>query len=327
MFFKKKERLAFERLSPTDRLEDLFLNHILPQFAGHDVSYVKSLRCLRFKKELFHFEVYWEQRRYNTRQSDAKFGMRCSLFSAPYRKWEKKYYKPTDSLANTPIDGRQFHRIDSFDEEEYTVSSYALNFKTRKKLAAIISKNINSHLTEYFSYFEAWDDKAILKLRNTLHTFPQTVPLVITDFLILQDRLQDAWTYLDTHDQWYKTFIDQEKSGGEGLNHVWGPPYYARKEKLASLLGLEYMSGVVRPNPDLEPRDDDSIPDYPRSQTREQARQIKARDKAFNDALKACIKGTGWQMAQGEIFRQDGDWFVSNLPTLGYERGVKMRWT
>lgn len=327
MFFKNKDKLAFERLSPTERLETFFSNRILTQFNSPDVSYVKSKRCVRFKKDLFHLEIYWEQQGNKSRQTDARFQMRCALFSTPYRKWEKTYYQPMQSRVNTPIDGRRFHQLEAFDSSELVSQRYALNFKSQKKLATVIAKNINLHLTDYFASFEGWDDKAIAMLEDTRHSFRQTVPLVITDFLILQDRPQDAWNYLDTHDQWYKHFIKLEKNGGEGLNHIWGPPYYARKEKLSTLLGLDYTAGKVTPDPDVALKTENERPVYPLSKTREQAREIKARNKAFNDALKEAVKGTAWRFARGTIFKQDGDWFVSNFPSLGYGRGVDMRWT
>lgn len=161
MFFKNKDKLAFERLLPTERLEAFFSDWIMPQFKSHDVSYVKSKRCLRFKKDLYHLEIYWEQQGNKSRQNDARFQMRCALFSTPYRKWEKKFYKPMQSLVSTPIDARGFHQLESFDSSKLVSHRYALNFKSRKKLAAVITKNINLHLTEYFASFDAWDDRAI----------------------------------------------------------------------------------------------------------------------------------------------------------------------
>jgi len=330
MIFKNRDKFAFQRLSAVDRLEGLFLNRVLPQFETHDVSYVKSKRCLRFKNDLFHLEINWEQGRYNPLDSDTQFGMQCRLYSTPYRKWEKTYYQLTKSLIGTPIDMRAFHRLDSFDSSDCVHGRYTLSFKTQKKIAAIVSNNINSHLTDYFAAFENWDDKAISMLENTKHVFRQTVPLVSTDFLILQDRFQEAWDYLDKHDAWYKEFLEREKNGGEGLNSTWGPPYYARKEKLAAILGLKYTPGKLKPNPEiarLAQLEADGIPAYPETRTREQAREIKRRNKVFQDALKAAVKGTGWRFAGGTIFKSEKDWFVSNMPGLGFGRGAYMRWT
>jgi len=240
MFFKNKEKLAFQRTLPTERLHFLFEDMILPQIKSPNATYIKSKRTTRFKKKLFHFEVAWDQWRTNTRQNDTKFQIRCGLYSSAYRKWEKEYYKLDKSLISTPIGGLSFHKLPAFDASEAIHQGYALNFKNRKKVAAVIAKNIDAHVSDFFSAFENWDDKAITMLEETKHPFfPQTTPLVITDFFILRGLISDARDYLDSHDQWYKNFIEQEKNGGEGLNDLWGPPYYLRKARLAELLELD----------------------------------------------------------------------------------------
>jgi len=239
MFFKNKDKIEFQRMLPTERLHSLFRDVVFSQIKSPKPKYIKSIRSLRFERELFHFEIAWDQHRRNTRYNDSGFQVRCSLFSKPYRKWEKKFYDLPKSLVSTPIGGLSFRKIDGFDATGFVGQSYHLNFKNRKQLASVIAKNIDSHFSNFFSSFENWDDNAISKLEETQHRFfPQTIPLVITDFLILQNRLDEAWTYLDTHDQWYKKFIKQEENDGEGLNDMWGPPYYHRKNKLESLLGL-----------------------------------------------------------------------------------------
>lgn len=237
MFFKNKEKTEFEKTLPTDRLQILFGNKVLEHLKSPNATYVKSKRTIRFKKDLFHFEVTWDQWRTNTRQNDTRFQIRCSLYSSPYRKWEKTFYKLPTSLITTPIGGLPFHRVPGFDDTEFLHQGYSLTFKNRERVAAIIAKNIDTHISYFFSAFENWDDTAISMLEtNKSYTFTERVPLTITDFLVLQDRIDEAWAYLDTNDQWYKNYIEQEKNGGEGLNQIWGPPYYRRKEKLAELL-------------------------------------------------------------------------------------------
>lgn len=67
-------------------------------------------------------------------------------------------------------------------------------------------------------------------------------------------------------------------------------------------------------------------PIYPRPMPREEARQIKERDKAFKIALKSQAKGTGWKHADGSIFKQEDEWFLSVLPSMSYKSGVTIRW-
>jgi len=64
------------------------------------------------------------------------------------------------------------------------------------------------------------------------------------------------------------------------------------------------------------------VPQRPTRVTREQARQAKEREKLFLAALKAVARTAGWKFANGGIFRQHGDWFVSVLPRLLWGRGI-----
>jgi len=69
----------------------------------------------------------------------------------------------------------------------------------------------------------------------------KNVQIGITDFYILQDRIDEAWAYLDANDQWYKEFIEKEKNREERLSNYWLTPYYLRKNKVSMLLGLEAL--------------------------------------------------------------------------------------
>ncbi len=74
--------------------------------------------------------------------------------------------------------------------------------------------------------------------------------------------------------------------------------------------------------------EDQSIiaPVYPRPMPREQARLIKERNHAFKAALKLQAKGSGWRHADGSIFKQEGEWFLSVLPTMSFLSGATVRW-
>jgi len=64
------------------------------------------------------------------------------------------------------------------------------------------------------------------------------------------------------------------------------------------------------------------IPRRPTRISRTEARFEKERGKLFTAALKAEVKAAGWRYAGGHVFRQYGDWFVSLLPSLLWERGL-----
>ena len=66
---------------------------------------------------------------------------------------------------------------------------------------------------------------------------------------------------------------------------------------------------------------------WPNKVTREDARAAKAREREFFAALKAEGKRAGWRFARADIFRQEGRWFISNMPTLAWQRGVWNRLT
>jgi hypothetical protein len=67
------------------------------------------------------------------------------------------------------------------------------------------------------------------------------------------------------------------------------------------------------------------LPHRPSRVTREQSREAKQREKLFHARLKAASKASGWRYASKGIFRQQGDWFASVLPTLLWGRGVTLR--
>lgn len=67
---------------------------------------------------------------------------------------------------------------------------------------------------------------------------------------------------------------------------------------------------------------DTEIPRRPARVSREDARSEKERAKRFAEALRSEAKASGWRHANGGVFRQDGDWFVSVLPVLLWTRGV-----
>jgi len=71
---------------------------------------------------------------------------------------------------------------------------------------------------------------------------------------------------------------------------------------------------------------DAKAPIYPRPMPTEEARQIKERDNAFKIALKSQAKGTGWRHADGSIFKQEDEWFLSVLPSMSYRSGVTISW-
>lgn len=67
------------------------------------------------------------------------------------------------------------------------------------------------------------------------------------------------------------------------------------------------------------------VPVWPAKLTREQQRAVKQRSKDFDAALKAKARAAGWRYARGEMFKQAGDWFVSVLPSLLWQRGALAR--
>jgi len=61
---------------------------------------------------------------------------------------------------------------------------------------------------------------------------------------------------------------------------------------------------------------------WPRRLGRDQRSAAKRREKDFQAALKAAGRRRGWRYAGGWLFRQDGEWFASILPSLLWERGA-----
>ncbi|CAN5611461.1 hypothetical protein BH10PSE14_BH10PSE14_08510 [soil metagenome] len=66
-------------------------------------------------------------------------------------------------------------------------------------------------------------------------------------------------------------------------------------------------------------------PAWPAKLTREQQKAAKQRSKDFDASLKRDARAGGWRYARGTIFRQSGDWFISILPSLLWERGAIVR--
>jgi hypothetical protein len=67
---------------------------------------------------------------------------------------------------------------------------------------------------------------------------------------------------------------------------------------------------------------DAEAPHWPARLSREQARDAKLRSREFEQALKVQAKTSGWKIANGSLFREDGDWFVSLIPSLLWQQGA-----
>lgn len=65
-----------------------------------------------------------------------------------------------------------------------------------------------------------------------------------------------------------------------------------------------------------------AVPSWPDRITREQARAKKERERSFTGAIKRGVKAAGWRFSAGCLFRQRGNWFVSALPSLLWQRGA-----
>lgn len=70
---------------------------------------------------------------------------------------------------------------------------------------------------------------------------------------------------------------------------------------------------------------DPSPPSWPMTMSREARRDTKRRRTDFSAALKTTAKRTGWRFTRGTIFKQESDWYLSNLPSLAYQRGAIVR--
>ena len=66
---------------------------------------------------------------------------------------------------------------------------------------------------------------------------------------------------------------------------------------------------------------------WPAKLTREQAKGAKQRERDFQAAMKAHAKASGWRYARADLFKQEGDWFVSNMPSLAWHSGAWSRLT
>lgn len=59
--------------------------------------------------------------------------------------------------------------------------------------------------------------------------------------------------------------------------------------------------------------------------TREQQRQAKQHRKSYFAALKRGARGAGWSFAREQLFRKEGEWFVSVQSAPLPERGARLR--
>lgn len=66
------------------------------------------------------------------------------------------------------------------------------------------------------------------------------------------------------------------------------------------------------------------MPEWPASISREDARFQKDRATRFQAALKSRAKAHGWSYAGGNLFRRQDEWFVDVLPSLLWERGMRV---
>jgi hypothetical protein len=90
---------------------------------------------------------------------------------------------------------------------------------------------------------------------------------------------------------------------GEATDSFW----WGAVESNRSLWQTDYMT---------------DFPARPAKLTREQQKAAKQRSNDFDAALKRAARAAGWRYARGTIFRQSGDWFISVMPSLLWERGA-----
>lgn len=67
---------------------------------------------------------------------------------------------------------------------------------------------------------------------------------------------------------------------------------------------------------------DDRIPAWPSRMSREDARALKTRRHLFARQLKSGAGPAGWRFANGGLFAQRGDWFLSVRTALLWKRGA-----
>lgn len=157
MFFRKhKEKEAFQKLLPTERLQDLFSNQIIKKINAPTASYIKSKRAIRFSNELYNFEVAWDQSKFNTRQSDSRFQMRWALFSPKYRQWEKEFYGLPKRLTGQALDSSLVQKGHGF----------ILSFENRQSLTNDIASIIDDYVENYFSHFINGMTRPLINLKN-----------------------------------------------------------------------------------------------------------------------------------------------------------------
>jgi hypothetical protein len=66
---------------------------------------------------------------------------------------------------------------------------------------------------------------------------------------------------------------------------------------------------------------------WPAKLTREQSKAAKQRERDFQAVVKSRGKASGWRYSRADLFKQEGDWFFSNMPSLAWERGAWSRFT
>ena len=89
---------------------------------------------------------------------------------------------------------------------------------------------------------------------------------------------------------------------------------------------LAKLGDISPDEPELDKTPHNDLPVWPSRLSRDERKSFRNREKQFLAALKGKVRGSGWRFARGTIFRQEGDWFISNMPSLAFEGGVVTRW-
>lgn len=174
------------------------------------------------------------------------------------------------------------------------------------------------------------------RINDSLYRIFSDIDSVMTDFFQAQDSFGNLIEYFENNTSaggvaryvkllalYYFTgrYDDLRTLAADLSPDNAAPMTISMKNYLLKKIGEPVPESLIQKKPG------DTMPSWPLKLSREERRKGKEREKAFQAALKSKAKKTGWRFAQRTIFKQEGEWFLSNMPCLAYKHGVITRWT
>ncbi len=215
-------------MKPGDRISKLFQEFLGESLAEQGFSFSKSQNQFKKKVDFFEYYISYSKGKFNNGNNIVNFDICLSVFSDKYRKWEKDTYRLQNNNTNS-IYGNRVEYIDNWVKTFYDHMWYDLVKYDNEKVMTSILENLNNAGKKFFDNFKN-RDTAI----NFLKEYPIRHLETITDFYLMDNKMDDAVDFFNENKSWHEEQI--KIKDGEFLDNRLKP--YKLREEILNIKSL-----------------------------------------------------------------------------------------